>query len=652
MAYPIATLADGRILYSDGSKRTQSQDRQTYAPIGSSVKGPNYYLNSQGTLTHVDPNTGQVRQGIPNTPQSVDPRSYPSTQQQAAAIRAQDIESGGFTWSSREDYEKDRAKARSLGYNSPEEMRRAETQQRREASQRFSSTTTGSLPSFQTLLSSLNPVKPAYASELETVKPEDITRISNQQPGIITSPESSRMGNILNDLKASINAINPQSGLSFTDRIKSLVGGNIGNIGTSLNLPEFGISERLIGGINQTPKISKASSESSLGPLSSRASVAPNKSVAYQTPAGLSTQRENLNTNIKDYNQGIRDAAQDVGAIDPELGESFLLINDELEGNRQDLIRGIEEGRISEQEAALQWEKTQREKLEGVYRQLNEMALSKIPDIRAAGETAVERLNRNFDRFKETADPVISNIENTFGQAVRRAVENAQEAKTNLRNVYSSVGSAESSQFLDRLGNIERDTGRTTGAYELEKGNNLVNIQNRILDERTATTDKIEDINTQVEADIKKIMQDVDLNNLEKATKIGDLIENAQLAIQQANQTASSLRNQIDLTDRESLLNRQSLLQQGAIDRQLILDQSGLSNQLNSNIPYIPPEVDNEIRGFLATPQSGGTKYFKLLAYKDRYPELAQLIDQITGGKVNAQDYAGLSALSSTGLGF
>lgn len=615
-AYPIATLADGRVKYSDGSVRGIARNstparvstparpaprptqNRTYAPIASSAKGPNYYLNTAGSLTYVDPNTGAVRQGIPNTPQSSDPSNYPSTQQQADQFRQSTSGQKAFD--------------------------------------------------FTGFLSKLNPIRPAMASELPTSSSS--LPISSSLGGTITGDPQKE------DQAALFRGLNPfQSGQSFSDRIRNIVGGVAGQTGQAglfgLPLPELGLSEFIRGTGIKKPMVGKQSYESST----------PKGPQSFERPDQLSSRLVNssrqgdadvlgLTTDVSTYNDNLKNVGTDLAQTDPNMGNDFVLLNDELESNRQDIIRGIEEGRLSEEQAAQEWERVQTEKLTDVYKKLNEMAMSRIPDIRKNAETAIQRLQGNLVKYKESATPVINNIENTFGTAIRSAVENAQKAKTNLRNVYSSMGSAESSQFLDRFGDIEKSTGQATAQLDLEKGQQIGGINTKILDEETLTNQKIADIETQTQADIKSVMDRIDLNNLEKAQAIGALVEQAQQAVLDAQRTATADRTNLNMIDREALINRQNLLTQGQIDTNSILQQSQLLNKsLASSIPQVPPEVDSVIRGFLQAPQSGGTKYFQLQALKGRYPELAELLDAVMGGQVTSQSYNTLGGSQGAG---
>ena len=636
-AYPVATMADGRIKYSDGSVRSSSQDRQTYAPIASSAKGPNYYLNSKGTLTYVDPKTGAVTQGIPNTPQSQNPARYPNTQQQAQAIKAQDIASGGFVWSSQEDYEMDRRKAQQMGYSSPEQMRAAE---RSKGLQSFQSKQPAQSFDFGKFLSSLNPVKPVVAAEIPGSSASDISQL---RPGTLSANP------IAEDRAALFKGLNPFEGSqSFTDRLKNIVSGITGQAGQAFNLPDIGTSEWIRGmGSGKKPTVGKQSYESS-------SSQAPRQSFAdpKQLQSFLQSPKDGgevlgLDTTTPPTNY--RGSQDDLYNAEDAGGE-WALLGPELENNRQELEQRIQAGEISGEDAIREQQRFQMELLTPYYEKLNQMALSGIPSVEANARKQIERLQGNLATYKESARPVMANVENTFGTAVRSAVENAQRSKTQLRNVYSSIGSAESSQFLDSLRNIDSELGKTTAGFEAQKGQQLGNINTGIMDQEKYTNQQIADIDEETKLQIKSIYDRVDLNNLQKTQQIGEIIQNAQDAITELQAKSREQLTNLDLLDRQAMINKDSLLTQGQIDQDTILQQANLLNtNLQSTIPYIPPEVDSVVRGFLAQPQSGGSKYFQLQALKGKYPDLAEFLDQVMGGQITSQSYNTLGGSQGAG---
>lgn len=608
--YPVATMSDGRTKYSDGSIRGTSQTKsvqrpaqpaqnRTLAPRGSSIQGPNTYLNSGGTLTRVNPNTGAVTQGIPNTPQSQDTPNYPSTQQQADQFRA--------ATSSQKPFD------------------------------------------FNKFLSRLNPVKPVGASELPSSSP--LPPISSSLGGTLTGDPAAE------DRAALFKGLNPfaENG-SFSDRIRNIVSGltgaagQYGNFGASIG--DLGVSEFIRGSGAKKPVVGKQSYESST----------PQATRSFEKPQVLASKLQNSSRMTDDglvqgwtsdantYNEGIKNTPDYSPASNTSGSGDWLLLDEEIQANRQNLEQQILNGELDEQEAIRKDREYTQQKLEAMYAALNKDTLAEIPFIEQGAQTQQDRLREGFNKFKESATPIISNIENTFGTAVRSAVENAQKAKTNLRNVYSSMGSAESSQFLDNFGDIEKSTGKSTAQLDLEKGQQIGGINTKVLDEETLTNQRIADIQTSTAEQVRKIKAAVDMNNLEKKQAIEETLMAADAALAEAR--AASRKSQSDLTlmDREALVNRQNLLTQGQIDSDLIYKQADVLNRdLMSSIPQVPPEVDGVIRGFLQAPQSGGSKYFQLQALKGRYPDLAELLDAVMGGRMTAQTYNTLGGSQGAG---
>ncbi len=636
-AYPVATMADGRIKYSDGSVRSSSQDRQTYAPIASSVKGPNYYLNSKGTLTYVDPKTGAVTQGIPNTPQSQNPSNYPNTRQQAEAIKAQDIQSGGYVWSSQEDYDMDRRKAQQMGYSSPEQMRAAEKQK---GLQSFQSKQPAQSFDFGKFLSSLNPAQPVSAAEIPSGAESDISQL---RPGTLSANPMAE------DRAAIFKGLNPfEGGQSFTDRLKNIVGGITGQLGSSSRLPEMNVSEWIRGmGSTKKPQTGLQSYESSSSQAPRQSFADPKQLQSFMQSPKESGDVLGLDTTAAPTNYR---GSQDDLYSPEEAGGEWALLGPELEQNRQELEQRINEGEISGEEAIREQQRFQMELLTPYYEKLNQMAMSGIPSVEANARKQIERLQGNLATYKESAQPVLANVENTFGTAVRSAVENAQRSKTQLRNVYSSIGSAESSQFLDSLRNIDSELGKTTAGYETQKGQQIGNINTGILDQEKYTNQQIADIDEETKLQIKSIYDRVDLNNLQKTQQIGEIIQNAQDAVAELQATSREQLTNLDLLDRQAMVNKDSLLTQGQIDQDTILQQANvLNSNLQGSIPDIPPEVDSVVRGFLAQPQSGGSKYFQLQALKGKYPQLSDFLDQVMGGQITSQSYNTLGGSQGAG---
>jgi len=442
-------------------------------------------------------------------------------------------------------------------------------------------------------------------------------------------PSLSQPSNLFRDISGIGSAFNPSSGLDFGQRLKEVAGGITGLVGNQVS-PYFdlGLSEKIRGLGARPTAISGESSGGDLFTKKTNNLYMPNDGSISNTQKNA----QDLQRDITKYNDALKTTVQDSGLTGVEgIGQDFFALDAGLENTRQNIISNLEQGRISQEEGIAQYRDAESQRLEQYYKKLNEIAQSNIPELKTMAEEALAKVGTNLDKFNRLANETKDDLTNTFGGNVRTIYENANAAKNRLRNVSSAMGSSESSQFLENLANIERLTGKEAAQNQFELGKRTSNIDQQVLDATAQASEDKKNIMRVRDQDIKSIMDRVDLNNLEKANKIGDIMAQAQQAVIDLQSGITGQKNQLQLLDRQALIDRSNLLAQGQIDQSLINSQYDLQSGIQNSIPSMPPELNQELQMFMSAPYSGVSKKNVL---KSKYPQWADIIDGVFSGQI------------------
>lgn len=314
------------------------------------------------------------------------------------------------------------------------------------------------------------------------------------------------------------------------------------------------------------------------------------------------------------------------------------------------------EGAISEEEAQKRIADAQKQALLARYGKIKADAEALIPQYQRFEEEAVTGIDQGLNEIKSTGAETKADTQNRYGDLIRRSVKNKQLLDAQRRNMFSALGTAESSAFIENQTSADKQFGTDLTGTEQEMGKRVGDIDKEILKAETTAKAQIASIKADTQDKIMAVQRNINASDQEKAAQIqaleADLYANL-TSIQQDfnNKRAALIETQVGQAN-----NLSTIRAQAGVDENLLRLQYGLQSQAAGLQKSIPPELEQPLKGFARAPQSSvkANKDRELL--KSKYPQWADLIDGVYTGKISAQELesviAGGGATSPTSSSF
>ena len=348
--------------------------------------------------------------------------------------------------------------------------------------------------------------------------------------------------------------------------------------------------------INTTTSKNKSQNQSRVN-MSSKAANDALKNQQIQDEANK------LNTGISSYNNQIASDNGnliDDGSIYGWENEVNDLYNQEYES--------LEQFQQAQADLQRKQEEEQFNALKGSYE-------SQIPFLENQVNTQVADQSANLQRLERDSNAAKVEEENTYGDMIKRLVQNANASKVKLGNVFSGLGTVDSSSFQNQLGQVERTQLEGIGDYERDMGKNISGITTRLMDAKRETESLITQIKNEGNAKKQAVMNQINASAVDKNRAISEINQQLAQAIMDAKQFYT--QKQADL-----LTNKGTLLQnEYALGNQYNRDL-GLQNNEYANMLKLQQSVGNTI----APEAEQALKGYVVRKGKSSSPELAQLI--------------------------
>jgi len=411
----------------------------------------------------------------------------------------------------------------------------------------------------------------------------------------------------------------------FSQQLKNNAGGFSSQLGQNYSTN----STNRLG--TPTPRRTNVTGEDSLGDLRGNSGpqyAAPNRNIgSYQKGLQGDINKFNENINTQNDTSGLFD--------DPALQNDFLILDANAK-EQTDILREMwDQGRLSEEQAIEARNQIEIDRLTGAYDKINQIAESEIPGINNESEKALARVREGLVKVKTSAGEVQQDVTDTFGGQVRRIYENSQAGQNRLKNVYSALGSVESSDFLDRLGSIEKTAGQSAADTERELGRRTSNIGTQVIDAETSAQRTEKDIIDNRDALIRETRNKQDLNGLQKVEQISAIIQNSMNAMNDIRNQYNNNLAGVYQTEQSALISRGNILAEGQVNSDLLNQQFDLQNQqFDEFTPNVPDDLSNELGRFMIAPSSGYNSQLKANQLKSKYPQWADVIDGVYSGQI------------------
>jgi hypothetical protein len=411
----------------------------------------------------------------------------------------------------------------------------------------------------------------------------------------------------------------------------------IDRAGTYLGLPEFGISEAYAdsgpftsstnkqkGGIIETSNVNTTSSKNK----TNQSKV--NKSTVIENEAArkrqLQAEADKLNSQISDVN------AQNQSG-NGVFNEDELYA---LDANNQAILDQIAATSSSQEEYDQRVAEQLRQAEEDQFNFLKGTYEKQIPFLETQVNQQIADQNTNLERLTRDSQAAKVEQENTYGDMIKRLVKNANASKVKLGNVFSGLGTVDSSAFQNQLGDIENTQLEGIGDYERDMGKNITGITNRLMDAKKDTESLISQIKT--EADIKKqaILNQIGAAAVDKQRAISEINQQLAQAIYEANNMYKQA--QINLLNNKSNLLQNEYALGNQYNRDINLQNNEYANMLKLQQAVgnttIPTGAESAIQAFAAkriSPSPSNPEIQKIMqAYGLSYEDIVNRIYQFS----------------------
>jgi len=449
-------------------------------------------------------------------------------------------------------------------------------------------------------LPSFSLVKPAYAAE----------------PGATYSvqPKTNSFSNLL----GSIGSVIKQSPYTA---LASALGTHIGSWGT----PELGITEKFQQKIAPGSQMSEEGG-SKLGRLAlgmrldNTAGVIPNVNIGKTFQDNYAARnkmmmeagqrQEEVKGAYDDANAGLKTQDVQNQQTQQQMDGAWAVYNAETEALINDINNGIYQ---SQEEVDRKQAEIDQKYQESIYNTLiGQYEASKKPyEEQFASDKAY--LEGQIGSTTATAEGQKAKVANDYGGLIRGIVQKGQVGQNDLRNIYSALGTAESSSAMDQFRRLESQKGQDIAETERSQQDKLFTIDQAIMKFKTDTQKAIQDELIKKNAAIQQIDNNIQMKQADKAA-----------ALAQINQTLSeniAKLQQASLETKANLLaQRQAAAQaMNEIQAQGIID-TNIANITNQPYGITTPDASelpgNKFTGN-TTKRTTPTAWERFLNYQD-----------------------------------
>ncbi|MEM3335469.1 MAG: hypothetical protein QXY47_05505 [Thermoplasmata archaeon] len=429
----------------------------------------------------------------------------------------------------------------------------------------------------------LQPASNLYSNLLERIK--------------VLPEREKRIGSDISNIFSGISGLNlnifeqnqqPLEKLSFADQSRRLVGGTVGMAGTILsditgkNL-EKGWSE-LLSGVKPVGAAERGT------PILEKNDIRPNPNLAARDIQDYI----NSITKANKLNQEAQNSLQQQ-QTNP-TSDYEILINDAMKSTQNDfddIKKLYEQGMLSYEDAIRQANEARKKQANALYDQLVARYRQKIPEYNQQFESQKGELEQQLKEQEETASKMKTEQENTYREMIKSLVGQKQQSAGSLRNLFSSLGTAESSRFMEEMGKLERASQGQIGAVEREKAAKLAEIDNTVLKIKDSVNKKINELKTWRDNAIAAIEQNINLTEQERMAKIDEINASLATSLADLKNNYNNAMMQLGLQKAAIAAGYNQLAMQGAIDTKI------------AQLPYTMPnigELPSQKRGIFTRP--------------------------------------------------
>lgn len=265
--------------------------------------------------------------------------------------------------------------------------------------------------------------------------------------------------------------------------------------------------------------------------------------------------------------------------------ELYGLFQENIDGKSQEISQLIESGASSYEEGLAQMRKYETEQQNALFDAQKKIAEDNIPGYEANFEAGRKRINDLINEDKVLGENRKTDIGNKYGELVRGITEKKNTSGTNLRNLFSSLGTAESSAAIEQFSNLENEANRQTTDTEQEKIVQQKNIDDQVAGNARNYQEQVATLEREKNANIKAVRDSVNLSAAQKSANIQAI--NSKFTQDNATLKADVYNKQVQLKNLEyqALQNRQGLFDQSYVNN--LTTRQAQADQLAQAVPTL-----------------------------------------------------------------
>jgi len=269
------------------------------------------------------------------------------------------------------------------------------------------------------------------------------------------------------------------------------------------------------------------------------------------------------------------------------------------------------------------------------WEKLKSDATALIPEYQKFEKRGIRDYEEGLADLQASGAEKKENVEETYGQTIRRGTKNKQFQDAQRRNMFSGLGTADSSAFIEAQTGADKEFLTGQGKTEREMSSKMSGIDKELMgaerETKADTRDKI--IN---------IQRNINLSEGDKRARIDEVY--SELAVNVSGLISDYNTKQAALLESKmNMSNSMGLIQeQGRIDQGLLAGQHALENNygkmIAGNMPgNMPGSLEMEIRGFFNSSTADPNAWASSL--KSKYPQWSDLIDGVVSGTINQNSF-------------
>lgn len=248
-------------------------------------------------------------------------------------------------------------------------------------------------------------------------------------------------------------------------------------------------------------------------------------------------------------------------------------------------------------------------------------------------DTGVQDIDSQVAELQTEGEKSKTKIANDYATALRRSLANKTVSDQKRGNIYSALGTAESSDFIEKQGNADRDFTQIYNETDREGQGKVADIETTLTKAQSNAVKQKEEARKIRDERIANAM--LEKNKSKEEIRKG--VESANIAyynkVNELNAGVTELQNQLLLQNKGLATDLATIKATGANDENLLRTQYELDKSSSSNMPSI---VESEIKSYLNNGVSSESGVARLKNIATLYPEWATLIDQAIKGQIDS----------------